>query len=100
MCIRDRAYTYSVRGINAYGEGAPSHALGFQVPNGVVTGWIRTKSGGPVPDAVVTLMPMQGFSAKFDTLDKAIAFPQAGSTFITTNSDLSLIHISEPTRPY
>ncbi|MBK9042959.1 MAG: hypothetical protein IPN97_07105 [Saprospiraceae bacterium] len=86
------AYTYSVRGINAYGEGAPSHALGFQVPNGVVTGWIRTKSGGPVPDAVVTLMPMQGFSAKFDTLDKAIAFPQAGSTFITTNSDWTMTY--------
>jgi hypothetical protein len=86
------AYTYSVRGINAYGEGAPSYALGFQVPNGVVTGWIRTKSGGPVPEAVVTLMPMQGFSAKFDTLDKAIAFPQAGSSFMATNSDWTLTY--------
>ena len=37
-------------------------------------------------------MPMQGFSAKFDTLDKAIAFPQAGSTFITTNSDWTMTY--------
>jgi Concanavalin A-like lectin/glucanases superfamily/Secretion system C-terminal sorting domain len=84
------AYTYSVRGINAYGEGASSEALGFQVPNGVVTGWIRTKSGGPVPDAVVTLMPMQGFSTKFDAQDKAIAYPETSSSFISTNSDWTL----------
>ena len=84
------AYTYSVRGLNAYGEGAESYALGFQVPNGVVTGWIRTQSGSPVPDAIVTLMPMQGFSAKFGGQDKATAAVEGDSTFIPTNHDWSM----------
>jgi hypothetical protein len=43
------------------------------VPNGVVTGWVSTLSGSPVPDALVTLMPMQGFSAKFSAADGAFA---------------------------
>lgn len=84
------AYTYSVRGINAYGEGSPSYALGFQVPNGVVTGWIRTKSGGPVPDAVVTLMPMQGFSAKFGAMDAATASVEGDSTFLPANENWTM----------
>ena len=104
------AYKYSVRGINAYGEGSPSYALGFQVPNGVVTGWVQTTSGNPVPDAIVTLMPMQGFSAKFDPTDGALAipdvnnplFPVAGMDWTMTfwiKTDLaatnaSLIHLS------
>jgi hypothetical protein len=71
--IPGRPYIYTVRGLNAYGEGASSDALGFQVPNGVVTGWISTLSGSPVPDALVTLTPMQGFSAKFDAEDGAFA---------------------------
>jgi hypothetical protein len=71
--IAGRAYVYTVNGINVYGEGAPSTALGFQVPNGVVTGWVQTTNGSPVPDAMVTLMPMQGFSAKFGPLDGAFA---------------------------
>lgn len=86
------AYTYTVRGLNAYGEGSPANALGFQVPNGVVTGWIRTVNGSPVPDAVVSLMPMQGFSLKFGTMDKAFAmkdslhpfFPAAGKDWTLT----------------
>ena len=84
------AYTYSVRGINAYGEGSPSYALGFQVPNGVVTGWIKTKSGSPVTDAVVTLMPMQGFSAKFDKMDGAVASVGSDSTFVPANENWSM----------
>ncbi|HNM28091.1 MAG TPA: fibronectin type III domain-containing protein, partial [Saprospiraceae bacterium] len=32
------AYNYEVRGINLYGEGSPGKAIGFQVPNGTVTG--------------------------------------------------------------
>ena len=84
------AYTYSVRGINAYGEGSPSYALGFQVPNGVVTGWIRTKSGGPVPDAVVTLMPMQGFAAKFGAMDAATASVEGDSTFLPANENWTM----------
>ncbi len=82
--IAGLAYTYTVRGINSYGEGTPSYALGFQVPNGVVTGWIRTKSGGAVPDAVVTLTPMQGFSAKFGFLDGASSPQEPTNPFLPT----------------
>jgi hypothetical protein len=84
------AYVYSVRGINSYGEGNPSYALGFQVPNGVVTGWIRTKSGGPVPDAMVTLMPMQGFSAKFEAMDQAVATAISPKKFLPANQNWSM----------
>ena len=71
--IAGRPYVYTVRGINVYGEGLPGTALGFQVPNGVVTGWVQTMNGSPVPDALITLMPMQGFSAKFGPSDGATA---------------------------
>lgn len=71
--IPGRPYIYTVRGLNVYGEGTASNALGFQVPNGVVTGWVQTANGSPVPDAIVTLMPMQGFSAKFGPTDGAFA---------------------------
>lgn len=80
--IAGLAYTYTVRGLNAYGEGNPSSALGFQVPNGVVTGWIRTKNGSAVPDATVTLMPMQGFSAKFGILDGATSLQEPTNPFL------------------
>ncbi|MEO6040261.1 MAG: LamG-like jellyroll fold domain-containing protein, partial [Saprospiraceae bacterium] len=66
-------YNYTVRGLNVYGEGASSTALGFQVPNGVVTGWVQTANGSPVPDALVTLTPLQGFSVKFGPLDGAVS---------------------------
>lgn len=79
-------YIYSVRGINIYGEGVPSEALGFQVPNGVVTGWIQTLNGSPVPDALVTLTPMQGFSAKFGTADGAFSFHENGQTPFLPNA--------------
>lgn len=84
------AYQYSVRGVNAYGEGAESFALGFQVPNGVVTGWINTLSGSPVPNAQVTLMPMQGFSARFGAEDQAISAISADSTFLPENGDWTI----------
>ena len=71
--IAGRAYIYTIRGLNVYGEGASSIALGFQVPNGVVTGWVQTANGSAVPDAMVTLMPMQGFSANFGPMDGAFA---------------------------
>jgi hypothetical protein len=64
-------YNYEVTGLNQYGEGPSGKALGFQVPNGTVTGWVQTLNGNPVPNALVTLMPMQGFSAKFGPLDGA-----------------------------
>lgn len=71
--IAGRAYNYEVRGINEYGESMPGKAIGFQVPNGVVTGWIQTPSGRPVPDAFVALTPLQGFSAKFEADGGAFA---------------------------
>ncbi|MEP6795874.1 MAG: LamG-like jellyroll fold domain-containing protein, partial [Saprospiraceae bacterium] len=76
--IAGRPYIYSVRGLNTYGEGVTSEALGFQVPNGVVTGWISTLNGTAVPDALVTLSPMQGFSAKFGAMDGAFAIGGPG----------------------
>lgn len=78
--IPGRPYIYTIRGLNIYGEGASSTALGFQVPNGVVTGWVQTANGSPVPDALVTLMPMQGFSAKFGPMDGAFAQVDSIST--------------------
>lgn len=84
------AYQYSVRGLNAYGEGAESFALGFQIPNGVVTGWINTPSGSPVPNALVTLTPMQGFSAKFNESDQAIATVNGDSTYFPAMGDWTM----------
>lgn len=71
--IAGRPYNYEVRGLNVYGEGVPGKALGFQVPNGTVTGIIQTVSGSPVPNALVTLTPEQGFSARFGATDGAYA---------------------------
>ncbi|HMS97553.1 MAG TPA: T9SS type A sorting domain-containing protein [Saprospiraceae bacterium] len=84
------AYQYSVRGLNAYGEGNESYALGFQVPNGVVTGWVKTLSGNPVPNTQITLMPMQGFSAKFDATDAATASVNNDSSFIPDHADWTM----------
>lgn len=82
--IAGRNYTYTVRGINLYGEGPAGAALGFQVPNGVATGWVRTLNGNAVPNAQVTLSPMQGFSTKFGQFDGAVARAGAGNNFFPT----------------
>ncbi|HUR29943.1 MAG TPA: LamG domain-containing protein, partial [Saprospiraceae bacterium] len=71
--IAGRPYTYCIRGINIFGEGVESCALGFQVPNGVVTGWISSVNGTAIPGASVMLTPMQGFSAKFEDGDGGLA---------------------------
>ncbi len=71
--IAGRPYNYEVRGVNIYGEGSPGKAVGFQVPNGVVTGWVKTVNNRPVPNALVALTPMQGFSAAFGPTDGAFA---------------------------
>jgi len=84
-------YNYEVRGINIYGEGAPGKALGFQVPNGTVTGLVETVSGSPVPGALVTLTPMQGSSAKFGDTDGAFTEADTTSnTFLPTSSGWTL----------
>jgi hypothetical protein len=77
--IAGRPYKYEVRGVNLYGEGLPGEAIGFQVPNGTVTGWIQTPSGRPVPDALVALTPLQGFSADFGPMAGAFARADAGT---------------------
>lgn len=77
--IAGRAYNYEVRGLSVYGNGVPGRAIGFQVPNGTVTGWIRTTSGRPVPDALVALTPLQGFSAGFGPTDGAFAMSNKGA---------------------
>ena len=77
--IAGRAYNYEVRAINFYGEGPPGKAVGFQTPNGVVTGWVQTLSGRPVPDAFVSLTPLQGFSAQFGAMDGAFAQADTGT---------------------
>ncbi len=73
-------YTYAIRGVNGYGEGLPGTAIGFQVPNGVATGWMRTQNGNPVTNALVSLSPMQGYSAKFGLTDGATATADAATT--------------------
>jgi hypothetical protein len=70
--IAGKTYTYGISAINSFGEGNPGRALGFQVPNGVVTGWVRTPNGTPIEDAMVTLSPIQGFSGKFGQADGAL----------------------------
>ena len=55
-----------VNRVNLYGDGPAGSAIGFQVPNGVVTGWVHTLNDSPVPDAMVTLLPMQDFSLQFN----------------------------------
>ncbi len=86
--IAGRAYHYEVSGVNLYGEGLLGKAIGFQVPNGTVTGWIQTPSGRPVPDALVTLSPLQGFSAGFGPEDGAFALSNRGvaDTLIPLNN--------------
>ncbi|HNM27000.1 MAG TPA: hypothetical protein PKL15_16270, partial [Saprospiraceae bacterium] len=80
--IAGKPYTYEVRGINIYGEGQPGKALGFQVPNGVVTGWVQTLNGTPVPEALVALTPLQGFSAKFGPYDGAFYIDTSAAGFL------------------
>ncbi|MEI6410891.1 MAG: LamG-like jellyroll fold domain-containing protein, partial [Bacteroidota bacterium] len=89
--IAGKPYTYTVKGLNVYGEGSPGSALGFQVPNGVVTGQIQTINGSPVPNGIVTLMPMQGFSAKFGDTDGALSSLDSNKSFLPIgNADWSI----------
>ncbi len=90
--IAGRAYHYEVRCINQYGEGFPGTAIGFQVPNGVVTGWVQTLNNRPVPDAFVTLTPLQGFSSKFSATAGAFAEADAstGNSFLPVSGAWSI----------
>lgn len=91
--IAGRPYVYKIVGINEFGEGPGGLATGFQVPNGVITGKVSTINGTPVPDALVTLAPLQGFSAKFGYGDGAFfdldtslnsILPPAGNSWTIT----------------
>ena len=87
--IAGKPYNYEVRGVNSYGEGSPGKALGFLVPNGVVTGWVQTVNGSPVPDALITLSPLQGFSARFGPMDGAF-FPDTVNFMPTAGGEWTL----------
>lgn len=69
--IAGRPYIYKIVGVNEFGEGPGGLATGFQVPNGVITGKVSTVNGAAVPDVLVMLKPLQGFSAKFGYGDGA-----------------------------
>lgn len=86
--IAGKNYLYEVRGANLFGEGSPGRALGFQVPNGVVTGWVRTLNGSPVPGAQVSLSPLQGYSVRFGQFDgaKSTAATATGGHFLPTTA--------------
>ncbi len=85
--IAGRPYKYEVRGVNLYGEGLSGEAIGFQVPNGTVTGWVQTGSGSPVPDVLVTLTPLQGFSARFGKHDGAFYSDTSAAGFLPLSGD-------------
>jgi hypothetical protein len=63
--IAGRAYRYTVRAVNEFGDGCPTEAVGFMVPNGTVTGFATSGSSRPVSDVLVSLMPLQGYSLVF-----------------------------------
>lgn len=71
--IAGRAYVYTVVGVNNYGDGFSGESVGFMVPDGVVTGVVETVSGSPVPDALITLSPRQGYSLFLGAMDGAVA---------------------------
>ena len=80
--IAGRPYTYTVTGLNDFGEGYTGSAVGFMVPNGVVTGLVETPNGNPVIDAIVSLNPQQGFSAAFGPMDGASSLYNASHPFL------------------
>lgn len=80
--IAGRPYTYTIAGINDFGEGFLGSGLGFMVPNGVVTGQIETPNGNPVVNATVSLEPMQGFATHFGSQHGAGALQNASKPFL------------------
>lgn len=80
--IAGKPYTYTITGINDFGEGYTGSAVGFMVPNGVVTGLVETPNGNPVVDAIVSLSPQQGFSAAFGPADGATALYKSTHPFL------------------
>ena len=71
--IAGQFYTYSVSGINQFGDGQKGAAIGFVNPNGVVTGQVKSLAGNPVPGAIVTLAPTLGNSCVFTGDDMVFA---------------------------
>ncbi|MFN4254123.1 MAG: LamG-like jellyroll fold domain-containing protein [Saprospiraceae bacterium] len=67
--IAGRFYTYSVSGVNGFGEGSKGDALGFLSPNGVITGQVKSIGNNPVAGALVTLSPTTGAALSFNGTD-------------------------------
>jgi len=84
--IAGKPYTYTIAGINDFGEGFLGSGLGFMVPNGVVTGQIETLNGNPVVNATVSLDPMQGFATNFGSQQGAGALQNASKPFLPNDS--------------
>lgn len=89
--IAGKAYKYAVKGVNDYGDGCATEAIGFQVPNGTVTGWVSTPNGNAVNDVLVSLMPLQGYSLVFDT---AAAGTIGGAVAVDTTSGNKLFPLN------
>jgi hypothetical protein len=81
--VAGKPYTYKIVGVNQYGVGQPGSAIGFQVPNGVITGHVQTRNGSPVVDAQVSLLPLQGYSLKLGATDGGYA--QVDTSFLATD---------------
>ncbi|MFM8372372.1 MAG: hypothetical protein ACKOCO_08295, partial [Bacteroidota bacterium] len=82
--IAGKAYKYSVRGVNEYGDGCPTESVGFMVPNGTVTGWVSSPNANPVTDVLVSLMPLQGYSLVLDA--DPLSGAHGGAVAIDTTS--------------
>ncbi len=83
--IAGRAYTYKVCGVNNFGDGVPGKSIGFMVPNGVITGQISTLNGAPVPDALVSVSPRQGYALSLGSMDGAVAPLDSGRSYLPLN---------------
>jgi hypothetical protein len=86
--IAGRFYTYSVAGVNGFGEGSRGAALGFLSPNGVITGQVKSIGGNPVEGALVTLSPTTGSAISFNGAE-AMAFANHHAAYDFDNFTLS-----------
>ena len=85
--LAGKFYTYSVSGVNIFGEGPRVNALGFLNPNGSITGQVKTFSNNPVPGAIVKLEPTFGAAISFD--GNGMAFAEYSDVFPTDEFTLS-----------
>lgn len=67
--IAGEFYTYTVTGVNDFGEGFAAAQIGFVNPNGSITGRVTTRNSNPVPDVAVIIEPTIGKSIQLDGVD-------------------------------